>query len=109
MVALRRSLLGRNDARYCADLNPHPSDDHSAGMYTGGGERAHKYVVYAHTDESRDTQRQRGVAALRPEAGFDEPHLLAIAALTSSDGGQDPVDAATRAASAKQSVADSRS
>jgi H+-transporting ATPase len=46
------------------------------------------------------------VTALHPEAGFDEPHLLAIAALASSDGGQDPVDAAIRAASAKQRVAD---
>jgi H+-transporting ATPase len=45
------------------------------------------------------------VTALRPEAGFDEAHLLAIAALASSDGGQDPVDAAIRAASAKQPVA----
>jgi len=47
------------------------------------------------------------VTALRPEAGFDEPHLLAMAALASSDGGQDPVDAAIRAASAKQAIGDS--
>jgi len=46
------------------------------------------------------------VTALRPEAGVDEPHLLAMAALASSDGGQDPVDAAIRAASAKQAIAD---
>ena len=46
------------------------------------------------------------VTALRPEAGFDEPHLLAMAALASSEGGQDPVDAAIRAASAKQAIAD---
>ena len=46
------------------------------------------------------------VTALRPEAGFDEAHLLAMAALASSDGGQDPVDAAIRAASAKQAIAD---
>ena len=46
------------------------------------------------------------VTALRPEAGFDEPHLLAMAALASSDGGQDPVDAAIRAASAKQPIVD---
>ena len=46
------------------------------------------------------------VTALRPEAGFDEPHLLAMAALASSDGGQDPVDVAIRAASAKQAIAD---
>jgi H+-transporting ATPase len=46
------------------------------------------------------------VTALRPETDFDEPRLLAMAALASSDGGQDPVDAAIRAASAKQAVAD---
>jgi H+-transporting ATPase len=46
------------------------------------------------------------VTALRPEAGFDEPHLLAMAALASSDGGQDPVDIAIRAASAKRAIAD---
>jgi H+-transporting ATPase len=46
------------------------------------------------------------VTALRPEAGFDEPHLLAMAALASSDGGQDPVDVAIRAASAKQAIGD---
>jgi H+-transporting ATPase len=46
------------------------------------------------------------VTAVRPEAGFDEPYLLAVAALASSDGGQDPVDAAIRAASAKQTIAD---
>jgi len=46
------------------------------------------------------------VTAVRPEPGFDEPHLLAMAALASSDGGQDPVDAAIRAASAKQAIAD---
>jgi H+-transporting ATPase len=46
------------------------------------------------------------VTALRPEAGFDEPHLLAMAALASSDGGQDPVDTAIRSASEKQAIAD---
>ncbi len=46
------------------------------------------------------------VTAIRPEAGFDEAHLLAVAALASSEGGQDPVDAAIRAASARQTIAD---
>jgi len=45
------------------------------------------------------------VTALRPEVGFDEAHLLAMASLASSEGGQDPVDAAIRAASAKQAIA----
>jgi H+-transporting ATPase len=46
------------------------------------------------------------VTAVRPEAGFDEPQLLAMAALASSDGGRDPVDAAIRAASGKQPIPD---
>lgn len=41
-----------------------------------------------------------------PEAGFDEAHLLAWAALASSDGGQDPVDLAIRAAAAKAPITD---
>jgi H+-transporting ATPase len=52
------------------------------------------------------TRNALTVTALRAEAGFDEPHLLAMAALASSDGGQDPVDAAIRAASAKRAVLD---
>jgi H+-transporting ATPase len=52
------------------------------------------------------TQNDLTVTALRPEAGFDEPHLLTLAALASSDGGQDPVDVAIRAASAKRPVSD---
>jgi H+-transporting ATPase len=36
--------------------------------------------------------------------GFDESHVLGFAALASSDGGQDPVDAAIRSA-ASQAVA----
>jgi len=46
------------------------------------------------------------VTALRPEPGFDESHLLAMAALASSDGGHDPVDTAIRTASAKQAISD---
>jgi H+-transporting ATPase len=46
------------------------------------------------------------VTALRPEAGLDQAHLLAMAALASSEGGQDPVDAAIRAAARKQPIAD---
>jgi H+-transporting ATPase len=44
------------------------------------------------------TQNALTVTAVRPEAGFDEARVLALAALASSDGGQDPVDAAIRAA-----------
>jgi H+-transporting ATPase len=38
------------------------------------------------------------VTAVRPAPGFDEAGLLGLAALASSDGGQDPVDAAIRSA-----------
>jgi H+-transporting ATPase len=39
-------------------------------------------------------------------SGFDEPHVLGLAALASSDGGQDPVDGAIRAAAAKNKPSD---
>jgi H+-transporting ATPase len=38
--------------------------------------------------------------------GFDEAHILGMAALASSDGGQDPVDAAIRAASTNKPASD---
>jgi H+-transporting ATPase len=41
------------------------------------------------------------VTTVRPMPGFDEAHVLALAALASSDGGQDPVDAAIRTAASK--------
>ena len=46
------------------------------------------------------TLNELRVAATHPMPGFDERHVLGIAALASSDGGQDPVDAAVRAAAA---------
>jgi H+-transporting ATPase len=46
------------------------------------------------------------VTTVHPMPGFDEAHVLALAALASSDGGQDPVDGAIRAAAARKSVAD---
>ena len=46
------------------------------------------------------------VTTVRPMPGFDEAHVLALAALASSDGGQDPVDGAIRAAAASKPVAD---
>jgi H+-transporting ATPase len=52
------------------------------------------------------TENDLTVTAVHAEAGFDEAHVLALAALASSEGGQDPVDAAIRAASAKQTIAD---
>ena len=52
------------------------------------------------------TQNALTVTSVRPMPGFDEAHVLALAALASSEGGQDPVDAAIRAASASKTVSD---
>ncbi|MGA2982287.1 MAG: HAD-IC family P-type ATPase [Terriglobia bacterium] len=52
------------------------------------------------------TQNELKVTAINPLDGFDEAHVLGIAALASSDGGQDSVDVAIRAASAKTPAAD---
>jgi H+-transporting ATPase len=46
------------------------------------------------------------VTAIRPQPGFDEAHVLAMAALASSEGGQDPVDAAIRSAAAQKNIVD---
>jgi H+-transporting ATPase len=42
------------------------------------------------------------VTSVRPLPGFDEAHLLGLAALASSEGGQDSVDAAIRSAASKK-------
>ena len=52
------------------------------------------------------TRNELAVAALHPLPGFDAAHLLALAALASSEGGQDPVDQAIRTAAAAKPVAD---
>jgi H+-transporting ATPase len=52
------------------------------------------------------TLNELTLTSVLPEAGFDEAHLLAWAALASSDGGQDPVDMAIRAAAAKAPITD---
>jgi H+-transporting ATPase len=44
------------------------------------------------------TNNELSVANVRPMPGFDEAHILGMAALASSDGGQDSVDAAIRSA-----------
>ncbi len=46
------------------------------------------------------------VTNVRPMTGFDESRVLALAALASSEGGQDPVDRAIRKAAASNAVAD---
>jgi H+-transporting ATPase len=47
------------------------------------------------------TRNELSVTRVRPMPEFDEAHVLGLAALASSEGGQDPVDAAIRAASHK--------
>ncbi len=44
------------------------------------------------------TKNALTVASVHPMPGFDSAHVLTLAALASSDGGQDPVDNAIRAA-----------
>jgi len=44
------------------------------------------------------TRNELTVTAVRPMPGFDESRVLTMAALASSDGGQDPVDTAIRSA-----------
>jgi len=48
------------------------------------------------------TCNQLTVTEVHPMPGFDESHVLTMAALASSDGGQDPVDGAIRAAASKK-------
>jgi H+-transporting ATPase len=52
------------------------------------------------------TRNELKVTAVRPMPGFDESHVLGMAALASSDGGQDPVDAAIRSAASNAVAAD---
>src|ERR1700691_2802657 len=52
------------------------------------------------------TRNELAVTAVRPAPGFDEAHVLAMAALASSEGGQDPVDAAIRSAAAQKNIVD---
>ena len=52
------------------------------------------------------TRNELKVTAVRAMAGFDEPHVLGLAALASSDGGQDPVDGAIRTAAEKHAASD---
>ena len=46
------------------------------------------------------TRNELAVAAIHAMPGFDEQRVLALAALASAEGGQDPVDAAVRATAA---------
>ena len=48
------------------------------------------------------TRNELTVTAVHGISGFDESHVLGLAALASSDGGQDPVDGAIQAAAANK-------
>src|ERR1022692_2757114 len=52
------------------------------------------------------TQNELTVTAVHAMSGFDESHVLGVAALASSDGGEDPVDTAIRSAAAKKVASD---
>jgi H+-transporting ATPase len=52
------------------------------------------------------TRNALTVTTVRAMPGFDEAHVLGLAALASSDGGQDPVDRAIRTAAASNAVAE---
>jgi H+-transporting ATPase len=52
------------------------------------------------------TQNSLTVTSVSAMRGFDETHVLALAALASSDGGQDPVDGAIRKAAAAKGASD---
>jgi H+-transporting ATPase len=51
------------------------------------------------------TRNELQVTAIRPAPGFNEARVVEMAALASSDGGQDPVDAAIRSATRKPNSA----
>jgi H+-transporting ATPase len=51
------------------------------------------------------TCNQLLVTSVHPLPGFDESHVLTMAALASSDGGQDPVDGAIRSAASQKIAA----
>ena len=52
------------------------------------------------------TRNELKVTAVRPLNGCDEAHVLGLAALAGSEGGQDPVDAAVRSAAAGKPASD---
>lgn len=55
------------------------------------------------SDKTRTlTRNELTVTSVRPMPGFDEADVLGLAALASSDGGQDPVDGTIRVAASHQ-------
>jgi len=52
------------------------------------------------------TRNELKITSVYPMDGFDEAHVLGMAAIASSEGGQDPVDTAIRAAALKTLTSD---
>jgi len=52
------------------------------------------------------TRNELSVTGVKPMPGFDEAHVLGMAALASSEGGDDAVDAAIRSASTQKPALD---
>jgi H+-transporting ATPase len=52
------------------------------------------------------TRNELSVTSVKPLPGFDEAHVLGLAALASSEGGDDAVDAAIRSASTNKPASD---
>ncbi len=52
------------------------------------------------------TRNELTVTTVHPLSGFDEAHVLGLAALAGSDGGKDPVDAAISSAAARNGSSD---
>jgi H+-transporting ATPase len=52
------------------------------------------------------TRNELKVTSIRAMPGFDEAHVLGMATLASSDGGQDPVDGAIRSAALQTAASD---
>jgi H+-transporting ATPase len=52
------------------------------------------------------TRNELAVMSVCAMPGYDEDHILVLAALASSDGGQDPVDVAIRSAASQKTVVD---
>ena len=52
------------------------------------------------------TRNALTVTTVRPMPGFEEAHILALAALASSEGGEDPVDGAIRTAAGAKDIGD---
>lgn len=90
----------RGEAGGPRDGNRHPDDVRPQG---GAGPQRQSGEFATEDDacgRSKPWPAPRRVTIVQAVAGFDEAHVLALAALASSDGGQDPADAAIHVAAA---------